>query len=130
MCFAIKTDRSFRRLGRSPAAINPQAALTLNNENVYIGSGGFGFTDELPQPGFDGRVRLKDLWGSASTQIFVDVSPAMHEEFALQYEARVLNRFGLVTYGCCEPLCGSWRGGWLRLQHSLCNKRRRRCGGA
>jgi len=44
------------------------------------------------------------MWGHASTQIFVDVSPAMHEEFALQYESRLLNRFGLVSYGCCEPL--------------------------
>jgi hypothetical protein len=28
----------------------------------------------------------------------------MHEEFALQYECRYLERFGLTYYGCCEPL--------------------------
>ena len=28
----------------------------------------------------------------------------MHEEFALQYEMRWLERFGLTYYGCCEPL--------------------------
>jgi hypothetical protein len=28
----------------------------------------------------------------------------MHEEFALQYERRWLERFGLNYYGCCEPL--------------------------
>jgi hypothetical protein len=28
----------------------------------------------------------------------------MHEEFALQYELKLLNRFGLNCYGCCEPL--------------------------
>jgi hypothetical protein len=28
----------------------------------------------------------------------------MHEEFALQYERRWLQRFGLNYYGCCEPL--------------------------
>jgi hypothetical protein len=28
----------------------------------------------------------------------------MHEEFALQYERRWLERFGLSYYGCCEPL--------------------------
>ena len=82
-----------------------QGALSLNNANVRIGSQGLGFTDELPQPDFDGdHVRIKDLWGHASTQIFADVSPAMHEEFALQYEARLLMRFGLTSYGCCEPL--------------------------
>ena len=28
----------------------------------------------------------------------------MHEEFALHYEKKWLERFGLVTYGCCEQL--------------------------
>jgi hypothetical protein len=28
----------------------------------------------------------------------------MHEEFALAYERRWLERFGLSYYGCCEPL--------------------------
>jgi hypothetical protein len=86
-------------------ALEEQGALSLNNGNVRVGSQGFGFTDELPQADFDGEhVRIKDLWGHASTQIFADVSPAMHEEFALQYEARLLTRFGLSSYGCCEPL--------------------------
>lgn len=86
-------------------ALERQGTLSLNNGNVRVGSQGLGFTDELPQPDFDGdRVRIQDLWGHASTQIFADVSPAMHEEFALQYEARLLTRFGLSSYGCCEPL--------------------------
>ena len=80
-------------------------ALGLNNGNVGVGPGGLGFTDELPQPDFDGaHVRAKDMWGHATTQIFSVVSPAMHEEFALQYESRYLQRFGLAGYGCCEPL--------------------------
>ena len=86
-------------------ALERQGVLSLNNGNVRVGSQGLGFTDELPQPDFDGEhVRIRDLWGHASTQIFADVSPAMHEEFALQYEARLLTRFGLSSYGCCEPL--------------------------
>jgi hypothetical protein len=28
----------------------------------------------------------------------------MHWEFALQYELRILERFGLTYYGCCDPL--------------------------
>lgn len=32
------------------------------------------------------------------------VSPEHHEEFAFQYEKRLLAPFGLVGYGCCEDL--------------------------
>jgi hypothetical protein len=79
--------------------------LTLNNGANGVGSGGLAFTDELPQKDFDGiHVRTKDQWGHATTQIFSEVSPAMHKEFALDYEARYLSRFGLCNYGCCEPL--------------------------
>ncbi len=41
---------------------------------------------------------------SGAAQIFSEVSPAMHREFALRHEARFLTRFGRVYYGCCEPL--------------------------
>ena len=67
--------------------------------------GGLSFTDQLPQPDCNpDSIRLCDLWGRAMAQIFSEVSPAMHEEFAIQYEKRYLNRAGLVYYGCCEPL--------------------------
>ena len=80
--------------------------LTLNNTYCMLGTGGYGWTDDLPQEGFDGqRVRVKDLWGRTSTQIFTEgISPEMHWEFAIQYEKRFLEHFGLAGYGCCEPL--------------------------
>ncbi|HDZ19736.1 hypothetical protein LCGC14_0015810 [marine sediment metagenome] len=79
--------------------------LSLNNACDTIGSGGIGYTDLLPADDFDGEhVRLKDQWGHATTQIFSEVSPAMHEEFALKYEKRFCEHFGLSNYGCCEPL--------------------------
>ena len=85
-------------------SLEQQGALTLNNGAHYCGSGGVGFSDELPQPDFAGQVRAVDLWGFATTQIFSEVSPAMHDEFALRYEKQWLARFGLNAYGCCEPL--------------------------
>ena len=79
--------------------------LSLNNGVNNVGPGGLATTDELPQKDFDGtHVRTRDMWGHATTQIFAEVSPAMHEEFALRYERRFLARFGLASYGCCEPL--------------------------
>ncbi len=78
--------------------------LSCNNGNDYVGSGGIGYTDQLPQDDFDGAVRLKDMWGFGTAQTMSEVSPAMHEEFVLEYQLPVLERFGLNCYGCCEPL--------------------------
>lgn len=80
--------------------------LSRSDGNTRLGSGGYGWTDQLPQSDFDGRhVRLRDQWARAATQIFTEgISPEMHDEFAIQYEKRLLERFGLACYGCCEPL--------------------------
>ena len=79
--------------------------LSLTGGNYRAGSGGPGYTDRLPQADFNpDRVRPIDQWGCATAQIFSEVSPEMHEEFAIQYERRWLERFGLNYYGCCEPL--------------------------
>jgi len=78
--------------------------ISLNTGNDYVGSGGFGYSDELPQADFAGTVRLKDMWGFCEAQTMSEVSPAMHEEFVLRYQLPILERFGLNCYGCCEPL--------------------------
>ena len=63
------------------------------------------FTDELLTPGFDSQPpRARDIWTSGMAQIFSTVSPAMHDEFEIDYAARWYARFGLGYYGCCEPL--------------------------
>ena len=82
--------------------------LNLNNDGTYVGSGGFGFTDELPQEGFRDRVRSQDMWGFTDSQETVGVSPEMYEEFIFPYEKPIMDRFGLNCYGCCEPLHSRW----------------------
>jgi len=80
-------------------------ALSIGSGNYGVGQGGLGYTSDLPAPASsDEPVRLCHQWCGAMVQIFSVVSPGMHEEFALAYEKRILNRFGLSYYGCCEPL--------------------------
>ncbi|MCC7352107.1 MAG: hypothetical protein IT330_00015 [Anaerolineae bacterium] len=63
------------------------------------------YTDELPAPGYDPRrPRAKDIWTYGMAQIFSSVSPAMYDEFEIAYAVKWYERFGLVYYGCCEPL--------------------------
>jgi hypothetical protein len=80
-------------------------ALALNNGNYRIVTGGLGYSDELPQKDYDpDHIRPIDMWGGGMAQIFSDISPDMHHEFALQYENELMEKFGLNYYGCCEPL--------------------------
>jgi hypothetical protein len=88
--------------------LEQQGLLSLNNDGTYVGSGGFGWSHELPQADFAGRVRACDMWGFAESQETVGVSPAMYAEFVLPYQLPILERFGLNCYGCCEPLDKRW----------------------
>ncbi len=56
-----------------------------------------------PAPNVNGVARRR-LWGYMAAQEFTGVSPAMHEEFLLRYQKPILEKFGLVAYGCCEDL--------------------------
>lgn len=82
--------------------------LHLNNDGTYVGSGGYGYTTELPAAAFDGSVRCTDMWGFCESQETVSISPQMYEEFVFPYEKPLMARFGLNCYGCCEPLHGRW----------------------
>ena len=59
--------------------------------------------DQLEEQGLL-EVPPSEMEVSGAAQIFSEVSPEMHGEFALQHEARFYKRFGKVHYGCCEPL--------------------------
>lgn len=100
--------------------------LSSNTGNNYVGSGGFGFTDQLPEATYqntsagvsDGSAfpgtayqsaLLKDMWGFAESQETVGVSPEMFAEFVFPYQLPLLERFGLNCYGCCEPVNARWK---------------------
>ncbi len=83
-----------------------EGLLTDTNGNDYVGSGGLAYTDELPRPDRkEGeKVRLKDTWGFAESQVTIGISPKMFAEFVFPYQRPVLEEFGLTCYGCCEPV--------------------------
>lgn len=81
---------------------------SLNNDGEYIGSGGFGWTTELPARDYAGTARAKDLWALFESQDTKGLAPELYDEFVLQYQKPIMERFGLVCYGCCEPMSERW----------------------
>jgi len=82
--------------------------LGLNNNSALVGSGSPGWITALPQPDYNGTARLKDLWLGMESQETTAISPKMFNEFFLPYMADVCKLFGLVYYGCCEPVHDRW----------------------
>lgn len=63
------------------------------------------YAEELDDPAANTRgVSRPRLWCYAQAQEFTGVSPAMHDEFMLRYQLPVMEKFGLVAYGCCGDL--------------------------
>lgn len=80
-------------------------AFSLNNSpNGGNGSGGFGYTSDLSEYDSGETPDYKGCrcWGES--QETVGVGPHHFDEFVLQYQLPLMNHFGLVDYGCCEPL--------------------------
>lgn len=66
----------------------------------------FAFTDELPA---DGEITsTNQLWGFLESQETTAVSPQMYGEFVYGYQDRLVKRYGLLSYGCCERVDAIW----------------------
>lgn len=63
------------------------------------------YCKDLADPQPDGpAVKRSHLWTYFAAQEMAQVSPAMHEEFMLNYQLPIMKHFGLSAYGCCEDL--------------------------
>ena len=80
-----------------------QQALLCQEQSLIHCTGAY--TEDLPAPGYDPqKPRTKDLWMFGLAQMFSTISPEMFKEFEVDYASRICARFGLVYYGCCDPL--------------------------
>jgi hypothetical protein len=82
-----------------------QRGLLCGSQSLVHCTGAY--TTDLPAPGCDpDQLRTKDLWMFGLAQMLCTVSPDMFREFEVDYISRICARFGLVYYGCCDPLDG------------------------
>ena len=66
----------------------------------------FAFTEELPSEG--PITSTKQMWGFTEAQEATAISPQMYGEFVYPYYDRLVKRFGLLSYGCCERVDTLW----------------------
>jgi hypothetical protein len=65
----------------------------------------FAFTNELPG---DSVTKTTECWGFLESQETTAVSPETFGEFVFPYQQRMVDRFGLLSYGCCERVDAIW----------------------
>lgn len=79
-------------------------------EYESVGQGTFAFNRELPDtPTAEGRpLTRKDVWGYLDSQETLSISPKMFEEIIFPCYEKIGSQFGLLSYGCCEPVHKIW----------------------
>ncbi len=63
------------------------------------------YAEDLDDPTANSANVTRDkLWTYCASQEFTQVGPRMFDEFMLQYQIPIMEKFGLAAYGCCEDL--------------------------
>ncbi len=63
------------------------------------------YSEELENPKANCRNKKRnEIWGYCQAQEYELISPEFHDEFMLQYQIPIMEKFGLMAYGCCEKL--------------------------
>ncbi len=63
------------------------------------------YAEELRDPAPNGPGVTRDkLWWFCASQETTLVGPDLFDEFILQYQRPIIEKFGLAAYGCCEDL--------------------------
>ncbi len=83
-----------------------QAGILTCNRGEWLNQGSYCFTHELP--GGTRTHDLKDLWLYMDSQETAGISPKMFGEFVFPYYKQIMDKFGLVSYGCCESTSPIW----------------------
>jgi len=86
-----------------------EGLLELNNGNQCTCGTCFNFTTQLPRNKVvHGQVKLSDMWAGMDSQETVGVSPELFHQFCFPYYRDLAKLFGLVYWGCCEPIDPIW----------------------
>ena len=86
--------------------LEEKGLLLPTNGICSVAQESFAFTEELPSEG--PITSTKQVWGFLESQETTAVSPQTYGEFVYPYQDRLVKRFGLLSYGCCERVDAIW----------------------
>ncbi|MBE5796960.1 MAG: hypothetical protein E7327_06225 [Clostridiales bacterium] len=81
----------------------------------HLCQGTYCFTNELTDS--EPNAKLKDMWLFMDSQETAGVSPAMYRDLVFPHYKRVMDHFGLISYGCCEATHPIWDDCLSKLPH-------------
>lgn len=85
--------------------LEAEKLLLPTNGLTPLAQESFAFTNELPS---DGVTSTTQCWGFLESQETTAVSTDCFGEFVFPYQQRLVDRFGLLSYGCCERVDAIW----------------------
>ncbi|WP_300712422.1 hypothetical protein [uncultured Acetatifactor sp.] len=83
----------------------------------FLGQGSWCYNHTLPDGKAPGSYTAKDVWGFMDSQETVGISPEMFEEFIFPCYKKISESYGLLSYGCCEPVDPIWENCISRLEN-------------
>lgn len=81
----------------------------------HLCQGSYCFTNELTDD--QAGAKLKDMWLFMDSQETSGVSPAMYRDLVFPYYKKVMDHFGLISYGCCEATHPIWDDCLSKIDH-------------
>jgi len=101
MCDMLTNDH-IEAIDRTEA----EGLLRATNGEIHLGQGTMCFTDDLPKEGTG--LKSSDIWIYMDAQEAEGISAATYHEFFYPYMKRISDKFGLLSYGCCEGVDRFW----------------------
>lgn len=83
----------------------------------FLGQGSWCYNHTLPDTKAPGSYTTRDVWGFMDSQETVGIFPEMFEEFIFPCYKKISENFGLLSYGCCEPVDPVWENCISRLEN-------------
>jgi len=90
--------------------LEEQKLIMPTVDHVRLRQGSLCYTKDLP--GYEEAkkrpFKTSDVWGFVDSQETVGISPDMFKEFIFPCYQKIASRYGLLSYGCCEPVDPIW----------------------